>query len=175
MRKTAFIIMTMLASLGLLSACNNDDGEVLSDNSKEEQPELYFPIEEGEGYATISNFFRSNYNQDTEYRCFFEGVNESQCIVIDNTDELLSKYTGVGAFPYIDFNKFMLIVGQEMMPESYYTIIRQELLQKKGELELNIYVPKLVYSYSAFQHLFYWGLYPKMQHSKISVKIHKEK
>ena len=161
--KKFFLVLSLLLSLGTFCACSNDDETV----------NVYVPIEEGEDYAAIANFIQSNYDLGTEHRCFFEDSNERQCLVISSTNELISRYTGVEAFPDVNFNKYMLIVGQEMMPSSYHTIQRQELVSKDGDLELNLYIPQLESGYGVVQHLFYWGLYPKMQHSKISVTIHK--
>ena len=172
--KKVFIILGMLLSLGVFCACSNDD-EVDS-GSSDGMVDLT-PIDEGDVFAALSDFFQSNnyHYPGTEYMNFFEGSDENACLVINNSDELLSKYTGVDPFPNVDFNKYTLIVGQEMMPESFYTILRQELTVKNGKLTLNIYVPELDGGYSMIQHLFYWGLYPKIQSSSISVKIIKER
>lgn len=170
--KKVFFILGMLLSLGMFSACSSSDD--IDNDSSDDFVELT-PVDEGDAFAAISDFFQSNQYHGTEYRNFFEGSDESQCLVINSTDELLSKYTGIDTFPEIDFNKYTLIVGQEMMPESYYIILRQELVLKGYELILKVYVPELEGGYTAIQHLFYWGLYPKIHSSKISVQIIKEK
>ena len=143
------------------------------DNGNTEQIK---PIEEGADYITIADFFKSIYNHysDTEYRIFFDGSDESQCLMINSTSELLSKYTGTDPFPDIDFNKYTLIVGQEMMPKSYYSVLHQELFSDGDMLRLNVYVPQMEGGYYMVQHLFYWGLYPKLHSSKITVTIIEE-
>ena len=171
--KKAIIFFEMLLSLGMLSACSS------SDEYKTESSIILddiIPIDEGDEYATLSEFFQSNSNHylGTEYRNFFDGSDESQCLVINSTDELLSKYTGIDTFPDIDFNKYTLIVGQEMMSMSFYVIHRQELALIGDNLILNLYIPKKEGGYCAIQHLFYWGLYPKIHASKITVKIIEE-
>lgn len=194
--KKVFLFLSVLLSLGMFYACsisddvtdnvegqnsrsNSDDNNSTTAYNGEEESrgELICPIEEGTNYVEISEFFQTCYYhyQGTEFRNFFEGSNESQCLIINNSDELLSKYTGVDPFPEIDFDKYTLIVGQEMMTESYYRVLRQELFFEGEELRLNVYVPELNGWFDAFQHLFYWGLYPKLQYSKISVKLIKER
>lgn len=170
--KKVILFLGVLLSLGILSACSSDEE---FDNESPDVLNNLAPTEEGDEYTTISNFFRSNHYIGTEYRNFFGNSDESQCLIINSTDELLSNYTGVDPFPNIDFNKYTLIVGQEMMSESFYVILRQELILLKGNmLILNLHVPKLEGGYCAIQHLFYWGLYPKIHSSKITVKIIKE-
>jgi hypothetical protein len=161
---------------GMFCACSSSDESNSSDTLGEGKLDLFTPIDEGDDYTAISDFFQSNkYYHGLEYLNFvFEDSDEIQCYVINNTDELLSKYIGVDPFPIIDFNKYTLIVGQKIMPESFYTILRQELLSKGDELILNVYVPKMNGGYCAFQHLFFWGLYPKLQSTQISVNIIKE-
>ena len=132
------------------------------------------PILEGKVYDSIKEFYDNYYGLDTDFRSFFDNSNKSQCLVINSTEELKNHYLGDHPFPEVDFDRYTLIVGQEMMPESYYTVLRQELISFGDELTLNVYVPKLENAYTAFQHLFYWGLYPKVRSSSISVKVYKE-
>ena len=194
MRKV-YVILGMLLSLGMICACSKSDDVtdiVEGQNSRtsddindstaysgegESRGELISPIEEGANYVEIVEFFQSNYYHyiDDLFRNFFDNSFESQCLIINNSDELLGKFTGVDPFPDIDFDKYTLIVGQEIMPQSYYRVLRQELYLEGDELRLNVYVPELKSWYCAFQHLFYWGLYPKIQSSKISVKIIEER
>ena len=134
----------------------------------------FFAILEGKVYDSIKEFYNNHYGLDTDFRSFFDNSNKNQCLVVNSTEELKNHYLGDHPFPEVDFDRYTLIVGQEMMPESYYTVLRQELISFGDELRLNVYVPKLENAYTAFQHLFYWGLYPKLQSSNISVNIIKE-
>ena len=156
---------------------DDDNGSTAYDADDKNGADVISPVEDGTNYLEILDFFQSNYYHDidTQHRLFFDESNESQCLIINNRYELLSKYTGIDSFPEIDFDKYTLIVGQEMMPESYYRVLRQKLFFEGNELRLNLYVPELDGWYDAFQHLFYWGLYPKLQSSKISVRIIKER
>ena len=183
MKKLVFLLGVLL-SLGMFCACSSDDeiNDLLEDKSSTDSSgsedkngaKLIYPITEGTDYVEITHFFQSNYYLGSEYHAFFEGSNESQFLAINSSDELLSKYTGTDPFPTIDFNKYTLIVGQEMMPKSFYNVLRQELISEGDELRLNVYVPQLGEAYTAFQHLFYWGLYPKLHSSKIAVTIIEE-
>ena len=82
--------------------------------------------------------------------------------------------SGDASFPDIDFDNYTLIVGQEIMPKAFYSVLRQELYSAEDKLILYVYVPQIESGYAMIQHLFYWGLFPKMHSSNISVKIIKE-
>ena len=197
MKRKLILMMGLLLWLGIFSACSKSEDVASSvdpiekstpssvdskDQSKESSvkpdsvSDTSTPIDERDGYVVLSEFFQSNYyhHPDTEYLNFFKDSDESQCLLINSTEELLKYYTGVDTFPNIDFSKYTLIVGQEMMPESYYTILRQELLTEGDDLILNVYVPKMEGGYFMVQHLFYWGLYPKLNSTTITVNIIKE-
>ena len=132
------------------------------------------PILEGKVYDSIKEFYNNHYGQETGFRSFFDHSDKSQCLVINSTEELKNHYLDNYPFPEIDFDKYTLIVGQKIMPEAYYTVLRQELISFDDELRLNVYVPKLDGAYTTFQNLFYWGLYPKVKSSNITVKLFKE-
>lgn len=189
--------MGMLLWLGMFSACSKSEDVASSVNTIEKSTpssvdskglstessvtpdnvsDTSTPIDERDGYVVLTEFFQSNYFHypDTEYLNFFKDSDESQCLLINSTEELLKNYTGVDTFPNIDFSKYTLIVGQELMSESYYNILRQELLTEGDELILNVYVPKMEGGYYMVQHLFYWGLYPKLNSTNITVNIIKE-
>ena len=143
------------------------------ENPDVQQGDTINPILKGKVYDSIKEFYDNYYGLDTDFRSFFDNSNKSQCLVINSTEELKTHYLGDYPFPELDFERYTLIVGQKMMPESYYTVLRQELISFGDELRLNVYVPKLDGAYTAFQNLFYWGLYPKVQSSNITVKIFK--
>lgn len=173
MYKKGFVFLSVLFNLIVCFGCSNDEVK-LNSFEKNNLTELFSPIEEGHDYTMIADFYQANYQGGTEYYSFFKDSNKSQCLIINSTNELQSKYMGITPFPSIDFNKYTLFVGQEMMEESFYYILRQELVSHGSNMQLNIYVPMLNGGYSMIQHLFYWGLYPKTHLTNVSVKIIKE-
>ena len=161
----------LLAFMAFFCSCSSSDETNISDNTTDHHIN---PIDEGILYSEIADFFQSNYPPTFEYLAFFGESDKNECLVINKTEDLLSHYSGEKSFPNIDLNKYTLIVGQEIMTKSLYIIKRQELLYEGGEYRLNIYVPKLDGGYHMIQHLFYWGIYPKLNTSKLSVKIIEE-
>ena len=144
------------------------------ENPDVQQGDTINPILEGKVYDSIKEFFNNHYGQETGFRSFFDHSDKSKCLVINSTEELKNHYLDNYPFPEVDFDKYTLIVGQKIMSEAYYTVLRQELISFDDELRLNVYVPKLDGAYTAFQNLFYWGLYPKVKSSNITVKLFKE-
>lgn len=175
MKKYVFIAMGLF-SLITLTSCDNEDNSGISNEARSIESDnlgYIYPIQNGAIYAAIDDFFQRNYNQGEQYKSFFGESEDSQCLVINQIEDL-NLHFGDSSFPEIDFNKYTLIVGQEIMPEGFYTILRQELYNNTDNLQLNIYVPQINGGYAMIQHLFYWGLYPKLCSSDITVNIIKE-
>lgn len=178
--KKALLTISMLPLFGMIISCEKTDAKDSSESSgvsvdSDSLSNTSTSLNVGDSSSVISEFLQSHYPSGTEYRTFFEDNEESQCLVINTTEELLNNYIGIDSFPDIDFNRYTLVVGQEIMPESYYTILRQELRPIGDEFILYIYVPELDGWFCSVQHLFYWGIYPKMQSPKITVEIIKER
>lgn len=152
-----------------LAGCGNDDNEIdinLTGPS--------YPIQEGNVYAEIKGFFQLKYPQGDEYKCFFGELDKSQCLVFNKKEDMDNHFSGDVSFPDIDFDNYTLIVGQEIMSEAFHSVLRQELYHAEDKLTLNVYVSQIEGGYAMIQHLFYWGLFPKIHSSNISVKIIKE-
>ena len=167
MNKKLFILLSFL--LTIISAGCGNDNEIDTNLT-----ELYYPIQEGKIYAGINDFFKLNYPQGDEYKCFFGESDKSQCLIFNKKEDLDIHFSGDASFPDIDFDNYTLIVGQEIMQEAFYSVLHQELYNEEGKLKLYVYVPQLEGGYAMIQHLFYWGLFPKMRSSNISVKIIKK-
>ena len=167
MNKKLFILLSFL--LTIISAGCGNDNEIDTNLT-----ELYYPIQEGKIYAGINDFFKLNYPQGDEYKCFFGESEKSQCLLFNKKEDIDIHFSGDASFPDIDFDNYTLIVGQEIMQEAFYSVLHQELYYEEGKLKLYVYVPQLEGGYAMIQHLFYWGLFPKMRSSNISVKIIKK-
>ena len=170
--KKVFLVLSLLLSLGMFYACSNEDETV----------NVYVPIEEGEDYAAIANFFNLELSSDIYSQGFFvdsqnsTNVGEEVCKIINSRKELKDIYSGDKDLPEIDFTKYTLIVGYIIMPDLGNNCVRQELVYTTTNSSpvLNLYVKnENEYKPTVISTLYFWGLYPKMQHSKISVTIHK--
>ena len=169
MKKKLFMMMCCL--LMIISAGCSSDGNEIDTNLT--GPSC--PIQDGSVYAEINDYFQFNYPQGDEYKCFFGGESDnSQCFVFNKKEDMDIHFSGDASFPDIDFDNYTLIVGQEIMPKAFYSVLRQELYSAEDKLILYVYVPQIESGYAMIQHLFYWGLFPKMHSSNISVKIIKE-
>ena len=168
--KKIVLFLGVLISLGMFSACSNSD-EINS--SEENLFEALTPIEGGDGYTAIAGFFNSELRLGTEGlpECFFMGSQTNECYIINSKQELQELYSGKKDIPEIDFSKYTLIIGQEIMADYDNKIIRQELVCLDDCLLLNIFVPKKEISLCLIDHLFFWGLYPKVGVKRITVKI----
>lgn len=167
MKKKLLILLSFL--LMIITAGCSKDNEIDTNLS-----EPYYPIQEGNIYAAINDFFKFNYPQGDEYKCFFGESDKSQCLLFNKKEDIDIHFSGNASFPDIDFDNYTLIVGQEIMPEAFHSVLHQKLYYVEDKLKLYVYVPQIEGGYAMIQHLFYWGLFPKMHSSNISVKIIKE-
>ena len=162
MKKIYYRLSIMLILLMTMSSCSGDDAKSNGD----------IPIpSEGDVSDEIAAFLKSHYVLDSEYEAFFANTNDNKYYVINSQSDLDKLYTGKAPFPAINFEKYTLIVGLQMMPQSYYTILRQELLPQGDGYTLNLYLPELECAYPAFQHLFFYGVYPKLNTNNITVSV----
>ena len=110
--------------------------------------------------------------------CFFVGDENDGCIMINSMDELIKNMVCSSIVPpEIDFNLYTLIVGQHQMPNSYYYIVEQNIVESgRSRLILNLRV-KLPDDghWPAFSKLYYWGIYPKLENKTINVNLIKER
>lgn len=157
--KPLFVVMGIVVSLGLFSACSSDDDNNL--NGKEYEDDK------------VSEFFKAELPEYNRSESFFNNSNENICFVINSKKELQDVYFGNRELPEIDFQKYTLIIGQEILSSSYHPILRQELVSDDGKLILYIYTkgnPEGMY-YSMIQYLNYWGVYPKFESKEVTIKV----
>lgn len=193
MKKVVFM-MSMLLTLGLFSACNNEgdvdngmyinedgdlvpipipeDGEVVKPI---ELPNRYLWTEESHKVALICSFFNEGLPIGTRSNSFFVGSDKDECYLINNLNELKSIYCGDKELPELDFNKYTLIIGQKVMPKVFYPVLSQELEFFDKKCELKLHVPALTAENKTDLPLYYWALYPKLKTEDISVKFVRER
>lgn len=176
MRKCVFIFSVLIAT-ACLCACSSDDDSI---------PQIY--LTDGE----IVDFFNSELQEmhsDDYYRTsksFFYTIIDSvnydgmaiqkdMVYIINSQQELADIYIGKKKLPEIDFDKYTLIIGQQIMPCRGFYVAKKELLADDSGLILNLYAKNdNEILPCASQNLYFWGLYPKQSQKTITVNAFKE-
>lgn len=127
------------------------------------------PVEEGDVYAVLSDYFQNKYPSVPWGYQFFRKSDGDKTEMYNSYDEIfLSKKA---EFPEIDLSKYTLVVGQAVMSKGFYSVERQEIVPCVTGWQLNLYVKKVEGDQSSTQYLFYWGLYPKKKYYKVAANI----
>ena len=172
---------------GLFVACSNDEvdgnpeevvnsSDSVSVNSGDVE-KLILPIDVTG--SPIEDFFNAEL-RNTAKAFFYDiqgdrPIGENFVCVINSRQEFANVYQGKKELPEVDFGKYTLIIGKEMMPYLGFYIDKKELLAGEDGLKLTIYAKNdNEILPCAFQDLYYWGLYPKQIQNKISVNVMKE-
>ena len=198
--KKKIVFMSLLLTFGLFSACSND-GEMsinVDDKGGElilnpEEGELLYPIDlfeiynrenhggESDGNAFSLNvlasfyFFNEQLPIGKRSASFFVGSDKDECYVINNLQNLKNIYRGEALLPEIDFDRFTLVIGQKVMPNASYPVIKQNIEFYSNQCKLNLYVPDYNGEIASFQYFYYWALYPKFNTEDISVDFVKDR
>ena len=179
--KKLLLMMSILLSTGMFFACSNDDemnvnggdgSTLIPDDGVVLSPIDAFEVGNREDAAQLlggpeahmtKDFFFFNEELPLEKRSdsFFVGSDKDECYVINSLEELKNIYCGEKEIPYIDFEKYTLVIGQKIMPDFYHPVYKQELEFRNHQCDLNLYVPDYDPGFKAIQHFYYWAFYPK--------------
>ena len=193
--KKVLLMMSLLLTLGLFSACSsdgdvdngmyvNEDGELVPIPIPEdgevvkaiELPNRHLWTEESDKVNKLCLFFNKGLPIGSRSNSFFVGSDKDECYVINNLNELKSIYCGNEEIPeLLNFNKYTLVIGQKVMPTVFYPVLSQELEFFDKKCELKLHVPALTAENTTGLPLYYWALYPKLKTEDISVKIVRER
>jgi hypothetical protein len=199
MKKKNVFKMGMLLSLGLFSACSNEsemdsfgggeflitDSTLIPDDGVVLKPYEFlneYHIFKVKGESLVYDFFNEvngELPKGQRSTSFFVDSDKDKCYVINSAEELKSIYYGEREIPYINFDKYTLVIGQMVDPDAFYPVLKQELKFSDNKCHLTLYVPELDevslkgVSYKT-QYLYYWALYPKFYTARISVSYVKE-
>ena len=177
--KKVFVMMGMLLSLGLFCACSSDE-EIFTRYSGESSDSLFifYPIEEGEGYAMISDFFDSELPFDTYSKGLFvdsgKNVGEEICKIVNSRKEFEDIYSGDKILPEIDFQQYTLVIGQIIMPVWGYKCITQKIVSATMDNSpiIDLYIENTYeLNPAVLWPLYFWGIYPKMNLSNLKINI----
>lgn len=179
--KNVLLIFSVLAVTSCLYACTSDDDSNSGQNIilpvgiedgaitvffNTELPEMHHS---SDGYRTSKSFF---YNPTTYGGMAIE---ENMIFLINSRKELADIYLGEKELPNIDFDRYTLIIGQQMMPYWGFYIVKKELEANDKGLKLTLYARNEGEVFrTAIQHLYFWNLYPKLSEKTIIVNVIKE-
>ena len=168
-------IGVVLMALVGMSSCSSDDE---NDNN-------ISPVDVNDG--PIAAFFKTELperHSDSEYylitRSFFFDpetlggvqIEENIVCVINSRQELAEIYQGEKELPEIDFDKYTLIIGQQIMPYHGFYVAQKDLSAGDNGLVLTLYARNDDELLScAHQNLYFWGLYPKLSQKMVSVNV----
>ena len=171
MKKILFIPLMLFASACIVG-CSSDDDE---SNSNEN---TVMPVNVTDDYTCY--FFNAEWPDGKYSETFFTdafsegGEEQNVAYVINSRQELANVYTGERDLPEIDFGKYTLIIGQQILPCLGHYLVKKDLVEKDG-LYLYLYVKNDNENLpTALQRLYYWGLYPKLSQEKITVAVFKD-
>ena len=180
-RQIVMILLPMFVIVtGLFVACSNDDdgGTIIKNLGEtddaiaaffdEELPERH---NDHEPYGYSTSFFY-DYSIDLKIRIVCD---ENVVRLINSNQELADIYQGENELPEIDFDKYTLIIGHQALPGLGFYLTKKELVESTEGLVMNLYTrnDREIIA-TALQHLYFWGLYPKLSQKTVSVNCFME-
>lgn len=137
---------------------------------KEKVHENFSPIKDIP--EQVSAFFEKTLPVASESACFFTSSKEELFHVINSMEELQALYSCEEKLPEIDFMRYSVVIGQKRMPNSYYSVSDQRIIELPEVLELNIIAKTLSEGvWPSFSMMYYWGIYPKLPNKKLNVNL----
>ena len=174
MKKVYLLFLNVLLSLGLFSACNSSDevDTLSSDNMVD-----LIPIDESNGLAEISDFFKTEfgtYDNKTKPFDFKKNLSneETPCIIINSEKEFKKVYTGSNPLPAIDFSKYTLMIGNVFMSAGTFidNMSIRNVSKSKKVLTINCIRDSKGAYVAVSYYEYYWKLFPKFNASEIVVE-----
>lgn len=137
---------------------------------KEKKYETFFPIKDIP--EQVSVFFENKLPKTSESTCFFNLSKEDAFYVINSKDKLQAVYSCEEKLPEIDFTQYSLVIGQKRMPNSYYSVSNQKIVESFEGLELNIIAKTLSEGvWPSFSMMYFWGIYPKLPNKRLNANV----
>ena len=152
-----------------------------SDSSDDEMINKGVSVENVTPSKEVSDFFDREWTHlgDGSPESFFKNNNQNIYAMVNSEEEFCELYQGDNEIPYIDFNRYTLVVGKK----KYYTsegeknptwLERQNLyLTMDGKYVLDLSCQYNIPGVSFYSDRFicYWGLYSKLLPQDITVNI----
>ena len=176
MRKYVLIFSVLIAT-AYLCACSSDDDFIPQINLTDGEIVDFFNSELQEMHSDDNYFISKSFFYTIIDSVDHDGmaIMENMVYVINSQQELADIYIGKKKLPEIDFDKYTLIIGQQIMPCRGFYVAKKELLADDSGLILNLYAKNdNEILPCASQNLYFWGLYPKQSQKTITVNAFKE-
>ena len=186
MKKMSWAAIALMMATAMIVGCSSDEDE--DDNIDDN---IIMPVNVADG--PVAEFFKTELperdSSSDDYRqtksFFFDpetlggvGISENFFYVINSRQELANIYLGDKELPEIDFDKYTLIVGQQIMPFLGFYVGKKELVADNDRLVFNLYARHDSNDDSllslALQHLYFWAVYPKLSQKTIEVNVIRE-
>ena len=162
MKSNVLILKAVLLLLGgNLVAC---------DDSKEPEVVGTPPVAASE---EVTAFFTTHL-PESSYNCSEIDFGETECFLINSTEEFEAVAPPSVVLPVIDFEKYTLIIGQHLLGDPGYSFEKQavDTDTESGKMTLNLVYSRMGGASPTVITTFYiWGLYSKLPGSAIDVKI----
>ena len=174
-KKVKILLLLMVA---MFVSCEN------SDNDNKTNVSIIQPVNVAD--RPIIDFFNAELPDRRHSESFFydpvayggSPILDNIFCVINSRQELEDIYLGEKELPEIDFDKYTLIIGQQIMPYLGFYVSKKEMVLGDYGLVFNLYArhdgKDDELRSTALQFLYYWELFPKLSQSTISFNLIKE-
>ena len=176
MKKLSWAAIALMMATAMIVGCssdNDEDGSIIMPVSVTDGPVAeFFKTELPEMHSSSDYYY-------TTKPFFFDpetlggvSINENIVYVINSRQELADVYQGDKELPVIDFDKYTLIIGQQIMPYRGFYVGKKELVKGSDSIIFNLYARHDgEVRATALQFLYFWALYPKLSQKTIPVNV----
>ena len=183
MKKMGWAAIALMMTTAMIVGCTSSDND--------EDDSIIMPVNMNDG--PVAEFFKtelpemhssSDYYHQTESFFinpeFLDGVAivEDIVCVINSREELADVYLGNKDLPEIDFDKYTLIIGQQIMPFLGFYVGKKELVADNNGFVFKLYArhdgKDDEVRATALQFLYFWAFYPKLSQKTITVNVIRE-
>ena len=170
MRKVLFLTCILA---GMFVSCSSGDDNIIQPTNVADGPIAGFFNAELPELNKSSDYYRVSksffYDPDSYGGTVIE---ENRACIINSRQELADIYLGDKELPEIDFDKYTLVIGQQIMPVLGFYVVKKELTESGEGLVLKMYARNDGEDLAtALQNLYFWELYPKLAQKTISVSV----
>ena len=185
MKKKNWAAIALMMAAAMIVGCSSDNDEddniIMPANVVDESVAEFFQTELPEVHSSSENYSRhtTSFFYDPEaYNGMGSVILENSFCVINSRQELADIYLGDKELPEIDFDKYTLIVGQQIMPFLGFYVGKKELVVDNDRLVFNLYARNDMNDdflrELALQCLYFWAVYPKLSQKAISINVIRE-
>lgn len=179
-KRLFFYLPLLLAMMLWTMGCSSDDDEIIT-RSSDDNVSLV-PIEEGDAFAAVSDFFRIAFGSEGIKQEAFDFKNnlchdgKNSCLLINNVGDFKEAYMGDSPLPAIDFSKYSLIVGRVYISAGTFidNMSIRQINNSKSILVVNYCIDTKGCYIGILNYEYYWSLFPKFHASEIVVEESEE-